>query len=39
MDNMIKARKAIFMFTDLFGLERFEYRTVVTFILGKTTLK
>jgi hypothetical protein len=35
MDDMTKVRKAIFMFTDLFGMERFEYRTVVTFFLGE----
>ena len=35
MDDMTKVRKAIFMFTDLFGMERFDYRTVVTFFVGE----
>ena len=34
MDNMTKVRKSIFMFFDLFGLERFEYQTIVTFFVG-----
>ena len=34
MDDMTKVRKAIFMFTDLFGMERFDYRTIVTFFVG-----
>ena len=32
---MTKVRKAIFMFTDLFGMDRFDYQTVVTFFVGK----
>ena len=35
MDDMTKVRKAIFMFTDLFGMDRFNYQTVVTFFVGK----
>ena len=35
MDDMTKVRKAIFMFTDLFGMDRFDYQTVVTFFVGK----
>lgn len=33
MDDMEKVRKALFMFIDLFGLERFEYETLVRFII------
>ena len=32
---MTKVRKAIFMFSDLFGMDRFSYQTVVTFFVGK----
>ena len=35
MDDMTKVRKAIFMFSDLFGMDRFDYQTVVTFFVGK----
>ena len=35
MDDMTKVRKAIFMFSDLFGMDRFSYQTVVTFFVGK----
>ena len=35
MDDMTKVRKAIFMFSDLFGMDRFNYQTVVTFFVGK----
>ena len=31
LDDMTKVKKAIFMFVDLFGLERFEYDTLVSF--------
>ena len=30
---MLKVKKALFMFTDLFGLSRFEYETVVRFLI------
>ena len=30
LDDMTKVKKAIFMFVDLFGLERFEYDTLVS---------
>ena len=33
MDDMDKVRKALFMFVDLFGLERFDYETLVRFII------
>ena len=33
MDDMLKVKKALFMFTDLFGLSRFEYETVVRFLI------
>ena len=33
LDDMIKVRKALFMFVDLFGLTRFEYETVVRFLI------
>ena len=34
---MAKVRKALFMFTDLFGVERYNYNTLVTFILTVRT--
>lgn len=33
MDDMDKVRKSLFMFVDLFGLERFDYETVVRFLI------
>jgi len=33
LDDMTKVRKAVFMFVDLFGLERFEYDTLVRFFI------
>ena len=30
LDDMSKVRKALFMFVDLFGVERFEYETLVS---------
>ena len=33
MDDMEKVRKALFMFVDLFGLERFDYETLARFII------
>ena len=33
MDDMLKVRKALFMFVDLFGMTRFEYETVVRFLI------
>ena len=33
MDEMKKVRKALFMFVDLFGLERFEYETLVRYFV------
>lgn len=32
-DSMAKVRKALFMFVDLFGLERFDYETLVRFTI------
>jgi hypothetical protein len=29
MDDMMKVRKALFMFVDLFGVDRFDYDTLV----------
>ena len=34
---MQKVRKALFMFTDLFGVERYSYNTLVTFLLAVRT--
>ena len=34
---MVKVRKALFMFTDLFGVERYNYNTLVSFILTVRT--
>ena len=34
---MVKVRKALFMFTDLFGVERYNYNTLVNFILTVRT--
>ena len=33
MDDMVKVRKSLFMFIDLFGLTRFDYETVVRFLI------
>ena len=33
MDDSLKVKKALFMFVDLFGTERFEYETLVRFII------
>ena len=33
LGEMAKVRKALFMFVDLFGMERFEYETVVRFFI------
>ena len=33
MDDTLKVKKALFMFTDLFGLSRFDYETVVRFLI------
>ena len=33
LDDTLKVRKALFMFVDLFGLTRFEYETVVRFLI------
>ena len=33
MDDREKIRKALFMFVDLFGLDRFDYETVVRFLI------
>ena len=33
MDDNEKIKKAIFMFVDLFGLERFDYDTLVRFFI------
>jgi cAMP and cAMP-inhibited cGMP 3',5'-cyclic phosphodiesterase 10 len=33
MDDMEKVRKALFMFVDLFGLDRFDYETLVRFTI------
>jgi hypothetical protein len=30
MDDMMKVRKALFMFVDLFGVDRFDYDTLVS---------
>jgi hypothetical protein len=30
MDDMMKVRKALFMFVDLFGVDRFQYETLVS---------
>ena len=37
LSDMVKVRKALFMFTDLFGVERYNYNTLVTFILTVRT--
>ena len=33
MDDNKKVKKALFMFVDLFGLERFDYETLVRFVI------
>ena len=33
MDDSLKVKKALFMFVDLFGTERFDYDTLVRFII------
>ena len=33
MEDMMKVRKALFMFVDLFGVERFDYETCVRFFI------
>ena len=33
MDDMTKVKKALFMFIDLFGLERFDYEVLVRFLI------
>ena len=33
MDDLTKVKKALYMFTDLFGLERFDYDTLVRFLI------
>ena len=33
MEDMMKVRKALFMFVDLFGTERFDYETCVRFFI------
>ena len=33
MDDSLKVKKALYMFVDLFGTERFEYETLVRFII------
>ena len=33
MEDMMKVRKALFMFVDLFGAERFDYETCVRFFI------
>jgi hypothetical protein len=30
MDDMEKVKKALYMFVDLFGLDRFDYETLVS---------
>lgn len=30
LDDMMKVRKSLFMFVDLFGVDRFEYETLVS---------
>ena len=37
LSNMQKVSKALFMFTDLFGVERYSYRSLVNFILTVKT--
>ena len=37
LSDMEKVRKALFMFTDLFGVERYNYNTLVTFLLTVRT--
>jgi hypothetical protein len=33
MDDMEKVKKALYMFVDLFGLDRFDYETLVRFTI------
>ena len=33
LDDMEKVKKALFMFVDLFGLDRFDYETLVRFTI------
>ena len=33
MDDMTKVKKALYMFIDLFGLERFDYEVLVRFLI------
>ena len=33
MDDMTKVKKALYMFVDLFGLERFDYECLVRFFI------
>ena len=37
LTDLDKVRKALFMFTDLFGMERYNYQHLVTFILTVKT--
>ena len=39
LDDMSKVRKALFMFVDLFGVERFEYETLVRAQLSSSLVK
>ena len=39
LDDMSKVRKALFMFVDLFGVERFEYETLVRARLSTSLVK
>lgn len=33
MSDLVKVKKALYMFVDLFGLERFDYEVLVRFII------